>query len=161
MPVSKPLMSAARLSRLGFSIHLDPDGLMTVTPADQLTPELTTTIRFWRNDLAAELLMHDPQPIPWNEQVGEALIRRTAESFARLSWTEGIIPWAQTQAPEWWQRYVETESRIDTAFSARDMQALAYACRDWWNALRQLVTQHAQAQVTGPVARKEKELSHV
>ena len=160
MPVFKSLLTVERLNRMGVSIQLDPDGLMTVTPADQLTSELTTTIRFWRNDLAAELLMHTPQSIPWNQEVAEALLRRTLESFTRLSWTDGIIPWAQTQAPVWWERYTTAKHRINMAFHDEDMQALAVSARAWWQALRQLVAQHAQAQAIGSFVREE-ELSHV
>ena len=152
-------LTTERLRQLGFDLHLDADGLFTVTPADQLTPDLTRLVKTYRVELAAELLMHDPHPIPWDNDVAEAVMRRTAEALGRLEWGADLIPWAQEHAPAFWTRYLDSENRIDQSFHAQDMRAVALACRDWWQALRLLVAQHAAAEHTQLLAKEE--LTHV
>ncbi|MCY0900245.1 MAG: hypothetical protein OWU33_15215 [Firmicutes bacterium] len=148
-------LTIERLKQLGFDLHLDADGLFTVTPVDRLTPDLVRLVKLYRTDLAAELLMHDPKPIPWDIAVAEALARRTAEAFGRLEWSPAIIPWAQENAGAFWMRFLDAQEAVDTAFRAHDMQAVAVACRDWWQALRLLVARHAAAEPTRFLAKEE------
>ncbi len=144
------LLTVERLNQLGFDIRLDPDGLFTVTPADRLTPELTNLIRFWRNDLVAELLIHQPQPIPWNDAVADSLIRRTVNAFGTLQWPPHFTPKNA--------RYQQAEAAIDDAYRCRDLHALTLACRHWWQTLKLLV---AERTLTDLASQDKEEFIHV
>ena len=143
-------LNLSRLERLGFHAQLDVDGLFTVTPADRLTPDLRHLLTLYRAEIVAELLMHQPQPIPWNDAVAESLIRRTVNAFGTLQWPHNFVPNDV--------RYQQAEAAIDDAYRRHDLHALTLGYRHWWQTLKLLV---AERTLTDLVPQDKEEITHV
>lgn len=149
---SRPMITLKDLAAHGFTATLEADGHLAIQPAERLTAELKAQLYHWRHDLKAESLLHQPRPVPWDEAVAEALLRRTVEALGRLQEVGAALAWARQHRPALIQALQQAEAAIDTAFDQANLLAVRNACVQWWQAWRRLVAEHT-AHYTG--ARKE------
>jgi ABC-type glycerol-3-phosphate transport system substrate-binding protein len=140
---TRPMLTLRDLAAQGFTATLEADGHLAIQPAERLTVELKAQLYHWRHDLKAEALLHQPRPVPWDEAVAEALLRRTVEALGRLRDVGAALGWAQQRRPSLIQNLQQAEAAIDTAFDQADLLAVREACLRWWQAWRQLVAECA------------------